>query len=127
MLEEDHRAVVENNEKNQLIYDLLEKVNVADKMFDDGIIESYVETFKKRSSQIKVAKPIFQSIRIPPNKPYRSNPSDLLNIQDCKNQVSFNKIENKNAGIYSQQKFQEPVNEIQRDESVIIMENFLNE
>lgn len=56
-------------------------------MFEDGIIDTYVESSKKNLSKIKATKTIFQSVHVPRNKPNQSSRSDVIIIPNYKNKV----------------------------------------
>ena len=42
-LDQDHHAIVQKNEQSQIILDLLQKVDVNDRMFSDGILDEYIQ------------------------------------------------------------------------------------
>ena len=52
-LDQDHLANIQRNEQSQIILDLLKKVNVNDKMFDDGILDQYIKVSKQNTAHLE--------------------------------------------------------------------------
>ena len=61
-LDQDHNAIVQQNEQSQIILDLLQKVNLDDKMFADGILNDYINKNDIESLKKPQVKQIFQSV-----------------------------------------------------------------
>ena len=61
-LDQDHNAIVQQNEQSQIILDLLQKVNLDDKMFADGILNDYINKNDIKSLKKPQVKQIFQSV-----------------------------------------------------------------
>jgi len=45
-LDQDHLENIQKNQQSRIIIDLLQKVRINDKMFDDGILDKYIQESK---------------------------------------------------------------------------------
>lgn len=85
-LDQDHLANIQRNEQSQIILDLLKKVNVDDKMFDDGILEQYIKMSRQNTAHLEAKQKLKEKImaKVSFANSSKSNSPAAQRIEDAK-------------------------------------------